>query len=370
VNDEDLLRRRAEAVHADQARPLAAVRIEAQPEVDLAQLGAEWCTLEQRAQPVFFRRWSWVGSLAKERFGAPLLVRASLDGQTIGLALFNRRSGRLALTESGEETLDAPFIEHNGPLLDQAAPTGLAGAMLRTAWRTAGAGRLQLGGVAQDLAVAAGGVEFRRQERPAPYVDLAALRAEGRDYLNALSANTRYQLRRSVRHYAQWGPPRLERAADPAQAVDWLAALIELHDAMWRARGLPGAFASDYVRRFHRAVIVAGVPRGEVDLLRCTAGERLIGYLYNVRGGGRVLAYQGGFVHADTGPHGKPGLTCHLLAIEQAMADGEAVYDFLAGDTRYKRSLTTASETLAWVELVPCWSPLGILARLRGTLAT
>jgi lactate dehydrogenase-like 2-hydroxyacid dehydrogenase len=94
--------------------------------------------------------------------------------------------------------------------------------MLRTAWRTAGAGRLQLGGVAQDLAVAAGGVEFRRQERPAPYVDLAALRAEGRDYLNALSANTRYQLRRSVRHYAQWGPPRLERAADPAQAVDWL----------------------------------------------------------------------------------------------------------------------------------------------------
>ena len=370
MNDEELLGRRVETVHGGGIRPLDDARIETETVTDLAGLGDEWRALEARAQPVFFRRWSWIGSLAEERFAAPLLVRARLDGRTMGLALFNRRAGRLALTESGDEGLDAPFIEHNAPLLDPEAPAELGAAMLRAAWSAANVSRLQLGGVAPGLAAAAGGIELRRQERAAPYVDLAALRAEGRSYLAALSANTRYQLRRSVRHYRQWGPLRLERAPTVAQAQDWLAELIELHAAMWRSRGLPGAFATDYIRRFHHAVISAGVPRAEVDLLRCTAGERVIGYLYNVRGGGRVLAYQGGFMHADAGPHGKPGLTCHLLAIEQAMAEGEAAYDFLAGDTRYKRSLTTASETLAWVELVPRFSPLGLLARLRGTLAS
>jgi CelD/BcsL family acetyltransferase involved in cellulose biosynthesis len=345
---------------------LAACRIAVVRNPDMASLGEAWQALEARAQPVFFQSWSWVGSLAAERYQAPVLVRASLDGVVVGLALLNRRHGRLCLSESGDEALDAPFVEHNAPLLDPQAPPGLATAMLQAAWRKAGAARLVLSGVPPDLAADLGGVALRSQERQAPYVDLAALRERGGDYLGALSANTRYQLRRSTRHYGQWGPLQLERAEAVDEALDWLAALIALHTASWQRRGQSGAFATPYVRRFHREVVMAGVPRGEVDVLRCRAREKLIGYLYNFRGGGRVLSYQGGFVHEDAEPHGKPGLTCHLLAIERAMAEGEAVYDFLAGDTRYKRSLTTDSQALAWVELVPRWSALGLLARVRG----
>lgn len=369
VNDEDLLGRRAGAVHAGRGGPAAACRIEVLRNPDITALGEAWRALEARARPAFFQSWSWVGCLAAERYQAPVLVRASLDGTLIGLALFNRRHGRLCLSESGEEALDAPFVEHNAPLLDPQAPPGLAAAMLQTAWREAGAARLVLSGVPPELAASVGGVALRVRERRAPYVDLAALRARGGDYLRALSANTRYQLRRSMRHYGQWGVLRLERADGVAEALDWLTALIALHTASWRRRGQSGAFATPYVQRFHREVVVAGVPRGEVDLLRCRAGETLIGYLYNFRGGGRVLSYQGGFVHEDAGPHGKPGLTCHLLAIERALAEGEAVYDFLAGDTRYKRSLMTDSQALAWVELVPRWSALGLLARFRGMMA-
>ena len=73
MNDEELLGRRAEAVHASQSRPLDDVRIETETTTELAGLGAEWRALEMRAQPIFFRRWSWIGSLAEERFAAPLL---------------------------------------------------------------------------------------------------------------------------------------------------------------------------------------------------------------------------------------------------------------------------------------------------------
>jgi CelD/BcsL family acetyltransferase involved in cellulose biosynthesis len=64
-------------------------------------------------------------------------------------------------------------------------------------------------------------------------------------------------------------------------------------------------------------------------------------------------------------PHGKPGLTCHQLAIERALASGADAYDFLAGDDRYKRSLMTASQVMIWVELVSNGSLLGLLAQGR-----
>jgi CelD/BcsL family acetyltransferase involved in cellulose biosynthesis len=52
------------------------------------------------------------------------------------------------------------------------------------------------------------------------------------------------------------------------------------------------------------------------------------------------------------------------MAIEQALARGDSVYDFLAGADRYKRSLANAEVPLLWAELVPRWSALGLAARL------
>lgn len=330
-------------------------------------LGAEWRALEALAAPSFFQSWTWVGCLAEERFPDPVVLRATAGGRTLGLALCNRRRGRLCLTESGDAGLDAPFVEHNAPLL--AAGTGPA-ALFRAAWAAPGVRRLVLGGVPPAVAAAAGGLAWRRQVRAVPLVDLAALRAAGGDWLASLSANTRYQLRRSAKHYGgPQGGPRLIRAATEAEALEGLAALSALHAARWRARGQPGAFATPWLRRFHQTLIGRGLGRGEVELLRAVAGDgRTIGYLYNFRLGGRVSAYQSGLELAGAGPQGKPGLTCHQLAIERALAAGDAVYDLLAGASRYKRSLANAETALEWVELVRPWSLAGLAVRLRDRL--
>ena len=101
------------------------------------------------------------------------------------------------------------------------------------------------------------------------------------------------------------------------------------------------------------------MPRGEAELLRIDGAAAPIGYLYNFRLGGRVLAYQSGFDYAGAGRHGKPGLTCHHAAIRQAAAEGARVYDFLAGADRYKTSLATAaSRSTGWRRRPP--------ARRRG----
>src|SRR5437879_9906512 len=78
-----------------------------------------WRELEREARPSFFRSWSWIGCLAEERFPDPVLLQAERDNRIVGLALLNRVQGRfkaerLLLSESGDPTLDAVYIEHNG----------------------------------------------------------------------------------------------------------------------------------------------------------------------------------------------------------------------------------------------------------------
>lgn len=346
---------------------LGAVQIHVTPLRDFAALEQEWRSLEARLPALsFFQSWTWIGCLAEERYPNAVLLRLETEGRVLGLALFNRHQGRLSLAGSADAALDAPFIEHNAPLLlPEAGEEGLR-LMLRAAWATAGTRRLLLDGVSPAILAAAGGTPLRLQERIAPFIALDTLRGHG-TYLDSRSANTRQQLRRSLRAYATRGPLVLARAGDTAEAQSWLAALITLHEATWQARGAPGAFATPYLRRFHAALVARAMARDELEMLRVTSGRDIVGYLYNFRLRGRVSAYQSGLDHACAGPQEKPGLTCHLLAIERALAAGDSVYDFLAGADRYKRSLATAEAPLLWAELLRPWSPLGLAARLRAT---
>lgn len=308
----------------------------------------------------FFQSWSWVGCLAAERYPDPVLLQAEQDGTLLGLALFNRHRGRLHLAASGDPAHDAPFIEHNAPL---ALHPDATPALFAAAWRAGGVQRLVLDGTDPLTLAAAGGTPLRLQQRLAPRVVLDAVRAGGGDYLATRSGNARYQLRRSLRAYASRGPVLLQRAADTAEALEWLQAMIRLHEATWQARGQPGAFATEYLRRFHHALVLRAMADHALDMLRVTAGGEIVGYLYNFSLRGQVSAYQSGL--AVAAGHEKPGLTCHALAIERALAGGDAVYDFLGGADRYKLSLANDEAPLLWAELVPRWSPFGMAARLR-----
>ncbi len=338
----------------------------------VAALGARWRLLEAVANPSPFQTWTWIGCAA-ERFADPLLIEAHDAEGRLGIALWNRRRSWLAgdslwLHESGDPALDAVFTEHNDPLLARRAPEGLLAAMLRAAlWpRDGRAPRLVLSGVgaaARDAALQAGAIALPGPDRAAPYVDFARV-PSGVAYIEQLSRNTRQQLRRSDRAYAAQGPLRIERAADAGQAQSFLNALIVLHAATWAARGKPGAFATEPVRRFHRRLIGRGAP-DEVELLRITAGGLVVGYLYNLVHGGWACAYQSGFDYPGAGPHEKPGLTCHHLAIEMHRARGGTSYDFLGGADRYKRSLSNTERVLHWLSVAPPRHPAAKLAQVR-----
>jgi CelD/BcsL family acetyltransferase involved in cellulose biosynthesis len=340
------------------------------PVTDWDALGVQWQALEARADGSFFQSWRWVGCLGPERYDDPLLLEARRDGEIVALGLFNRRRSwvfdTLWLHETGDPSWDAVFIEHNGLLIDATADTDTLRAICfaaarRTALPRGRMGRrLVLSGVdsGTQRAAAASGAVVRLTTRLAPVADLAALRRDGRGHLDVLSANTRAQLRRSLRAYAAVGALSISRAANTEEAHRYLDALARLHQATWQRRGHAGAFADPTFARFHHALIERALPRREIDLWRITAGTSAVGYLYNLRYRSRALAYQSGFDYAVGDRRAKPGLTCHYLAIELGLAEGLASYDFLAGEDRYKRSLADTAAPLHWLTCVPRLDPL------------
>lgn len=327
------------------------VRVRGVP--DIGALAGRWRDLERRANGSFFQSWTWVGCLAAERFPNPVLVEATESGRTVALGLFNLVGRRLFLGESGSSELDCPYVEQNGLLTEAGREAELTALSLRALVRSR---HVVLSGVGETMVAAlrqAGGLMAIRRSQPSPFVDLAAVRASGGDYLAGRSANTRQQVRRSDRLY---GTIILERAATVGVAHAMLDEMAALHQAVWRARGKPGSFAIPFFGRFHHTLIDRGFPFGEIAIEKISSNGTTIGILYNFIWRRHMLAYQSGFAYRDGQTQARPGLTCHHAAIRDALGQHLDRYDFLAGGHRYKRSLGGWSHQQFWIEAGPVWS--------------
>lgn len=197
-----------------------------------------------------------------------------------------------------------------------------------------------------------------------PYADLDAIRDQDVDYLSTLSANSRQQLRRSIRAYEAEGKLILDVAETPDMALDIFAELVDLHQRHWRARTAPGAFAQAQTIRFHRELIRAGLPDGQIQLLRLRCDDTTIGCLYSFISQRHVYFYQGGLSYSEDKKK-RPGMVSHYYAICHSLERGLGVYDFLAGPTRYKMSLSSGTKRMVWCRLQRARFGLSLERRLR-----
>jgi CelD/BcsL family acetyltransferase involved in cellulose biosynthesis len=328
----------------------------------LPTLEHEWRALEAEAHPSFFTSWQWIGTLlaAVPAARRPNLLRAAARGQTIGLALLGAgvtrrrhglvRSRALYLNETGDPRFDSITIEHNGIL----APAGQEAAVFGSAvaW-FAGLGDMAdefhiSGSVLRPSETTVEGQGLSRSETSVPSysLDLGLLSSSGGEPYPVLSANARQQLHRARRHFESYGPLQLSAATTTDEALAFFAELKVLHSASWERRGRRHAFSGEFFEPFHRLLIERNFAAGGTQLLRASAGGRVIGYLYNFRLRDRIYAYQSGFADADR--RERPGVVTHALAIRHAFQSGARVYDFMAGSNRLKESFSTHCEPMLW----------------------
>ncbi|MGE0080105.1 MAG: GNAT family N-acetyltransferase [Thiohalomonadaceae bacterium] len=321
---------------------------------EVARVARQWEELEPWCDATVFQSSTWVVPWLREalaRFDVRL-VRAEHGGMPIGLGLLVRRRIRrrfvvvtaLFVNETGPSDIDF-CVEHNGFLLRRGYEQEATRAILRCLQQSHDWDELHLRRCA-GKGFSAGGTEGSglRLRKPdttvAPFVDLDRVRAAADDYLACLSANRRSQLRRAMRLLEREGPVEVCVAQTHDEAMGFFDGLKELHQKHWQTRGEPGAFANPRWEAFHRRLIAEGLACGNVQLLRVTAGERVVGYIHSLVRDGHVYMIQSG-INYDMDGKIHPGEVCHVMAINWNARAGHRVYDFLGGDMRYKRSLAT-----------------------------
>lgn len=326
---------------------------------DWAAVAPSWHVLAARSGSSFFLTPAWVETWL-EVFGEqlnPRLLTFVDAGEVVGACLLVRHlhwrkfipMRRVHLNCAGENYEDGTCIEYNRLLCLPGRDADVSAALLawigRTRWD-----ELALDGM-EAIPSLTDGCRVESKLRPSYYVDLTALRSSGTSYDTALSANTRQQIRRSIRMYEETtGPLVVEQAGDKGQALEFLEELADLHQKSWSERGRPGVFASHRFRRFHSRLIERSFDAGCVHLLRVASGPQTVGLLHCFFHQGRIYFYQSGFAYQSDN-RSKPGLMTHYLAIKHYLADRLDVveYDLLAGDAQYKRSLAREHRTLNWL---------------------
>lgn len=331
-------------------------------------LGEDWRRLEADADGSPFMAWPWVATWLRQlpRHIAPIAFRARDAAGVVALALLidTREHGirsilggrSMHLQETGDVDLDGITIEYAGILVRRGYEEAGYKALFETLAATNRWHKLRISASAHAKAIATalppGLRAFSMREWPSYFVNLAALRAAGGEYLANLGSSTRYNLRKTRRVYEARGTIRVDVATDATQALDWLEELRVLHERYWRSKGKRGSFASAFFAAFHEDLVRENTTAGFTHLVRITAGDLVVGYLYNLVWRGRVYFYNAGLNYgALEKKQDRPGFLAHMVAIEKYLNDGMELYDFLAGDGDYKRVMSTHARTVHWIQI-------------------
>lgn len=331
--------------------------LEILPLGNLASLCDTWTILENRVRPPVFLRWLWISTWLDTYMPNAILVKVKYRRSTVGLGLFCKKTGtrrrlmssrRLLLHQTGEAAQDQIWMEYNGLLalpMHEVPSLELAVAKL-IAEHNCDEVHLSMLPRETGAALSSALPTARISQGITGYLrHLGHAREQGDDILAALSPNTRYQIRRSIRGYtARYGEPRIEAARD----VD--DALAAFHEAgIWHRQRWPDSgFDNPAFTAFHETLIKRGFDHNNAMLYRVIAGDHPVGVFFYLRSDQCVHFYLQGVAPESDGKL-KPGLMSHALLMQHFMEQGYSHYDFMGGDSQYKQQL--ADETIEFMTI-------------------
>ncbi len=339
---------------------------------DIDFLSTVWLALQKKCRHSYFNSWGWISTWIKSLppgTDIKLVVGYVDDEPVIGFFIGrNRRrkygflpSNVVSLNSTSISRYDQLFIEYNSML---AAPSVsgdvdfLFDYLFSLKWDEFSFPGWAPGGVdgvdlerVKDIAARHDSFLLVENCEDSNFVELDKIRAAGMDYLKLLSSNRRSQIRRSIKQYEQDGKIQVKEAGNVTEAIGMFENLVLLHQKEWEKRGKPGAFSNQYLLQFHRDLIRTRFDEKEIQVLHIYNDKMDLGYLYNFIYNGEVLFYQSGFNYLAENLY-RPGLVSHYFAVMHNAAKDMLRYDFLAGDTGYKSSLSTASVQMYWMRLV------------------
>lgn len=157
--------------------------------------------------------------------------------------------------------------------------------------------------------------------------------------LKTLSTNTRSKIKRSIKKLtSEWGEPTLETAKDVVSQSQFLDALATCHKARWGATPEGSGFSNPYFYETIKALLLKEPEFARIH--RLAFGDKTIGHVINFTLGQTVYFYCSGIEHAIASNHIKPGYVMHCYLMVEYNRLGFHTYDFMGGESQYKKSLS------------------------------
>ncbi|NOY43581.1 MAG: GNAT family N-acetyltransferase [Planctomycetes bacterium] len=192
------------------------------------------------------------------------------------------------------------------------------------------------------------------------------LPATWEEFLALQSKSHRKQLRRADKRILSSDQAIWHLVQTPEQFDEAWGIFIDLHQRRRISLNEPGCFASESWATFHRDVARRLLEAGQLRLSWIELTGKPIAVEYNFASRRTTLAYQSGLDpdRLDEGP-GQLSLIC---AIQHAIGEEHATFDFLRGDEPYKAHWRATPHDTFNVQIVPARSAARLRFQVRNYL--
>ncbi|MBL4711196.1 MAG: GNAT family N-acetyltransferase [Gammaproteobacteria bacterium] len=319
------------------------------------ELQQQWLAIQEGQNLPFFLTWSWISCWLKSYTPELIIVSAWHKKQIVAIGLFTCstqirhgfvKSRQYRLHQMGDSLLDQIWMEYNDFICVEKFRVAAVNACLKALqksnenWNEIILSMITRSRADQILS------DIRNSRvslvSPCYSKNLACIQGENPQYIDTLSSNTRYQIRRSIRLFEELhGPIQYEFAKDVDEAIAFFHEAGKYHVLRWESSG----FNNKEFVLFHENLIKSSKENNAVDLMKISSGEVTIAILYFHIVDGDVYFYLQGINYAFNGQL-KPGLVAHTMAAQYYLDKGMRKYDFMGGYSQYKCQLSDPVEDL------------------------
>jgi hypothetical protein len=340
---------------------------------DYITIKQKWENLELTANNSFFISWVWISSWLKLIDKSMFLVEAIYENKIVGLAFFVENTRHVfgiipvkqwLLHRTGEEKSDQIWIEYNDFLLDSSVSEKTRVEMTKAI--------SNYNPKIKEFVIGLSSTKIINYI--APYFSSKRELLTSCGYLinfahcsesyekQVLSKNARSQINRSIKLLNAEGKLEHSVITDIAQIEVLMPQVAALHIARWQSEPEGSGFNNQFFNTFHQQMLLSDTKQN-VQLSVLTLNGTHIGFLMCFVYKNNVSFYLSALT-ASTNSKIKIGLTLHYKTILHYQTLGIEKYDFLAGDARYKSSLSNDKYNMALV----LFSRSNILLRIENYL--
>lgn len=312
-------------------------------EVSFSQLEELWTKLELKSSTTsFFISWHWVSSWLSTIGQEPFILMGYKNDTVVALGIFHVNTVGIWpfkknvwwLNKTGQQSADQVWIEYNDILFDDSL-NETEKSQIRQSPLTQNKSSLQE--VHYDL------TQFCPDDslvktKTTGYITKLQDQDSELDILSIFSKNTRQQIKRSIKLLESRDSLNLVAAQN---AEEYFDEICEKHIEQWGDSRWGSGFENPLFCQFHKHLH----KNQKTQMLKLEIGGQPIAFGYYFLYKKKVSFYLSAIEKYDDNRI-KVGLVFHYMAMNYFQQQGFESYDFLGGDARYKKSMSTSSYTL------------------------